>query len=292
MTKNINTLVDDIYKVLRNGVSFDDIPTTNKEHMREFCADLGELMYAALDSSKRKRDKGLRLSGVGRPVCQLWYDAHTEDEEELDGPTRFKFIYGDIIELLMVLLIKLSDHDVSNEQLGVIVEGVKGHIDLTIDDDVVDIKSASPYSYKKFQDGRIFTNDPFGYIPQISAYNKAVTNGEQQCHFLVVNKVTGELYLSTVEEIDQVNIVNYIKHVKEVTNRTIFSPRNRLKPETDGKSGNMKLGVTCTYCRHKEDCWSDSNDGRGLRTFDYSTGRRYLTTVVKEPKTKEIIRDV
>ena len=131
MTKNINTLVDDIYEVLRNGVSFDDIPTTNKEHMREFCADLGELMYAALDSSKRKRDKGLRLSGVGRPVCQLWYDAHTEEEEELDGPTRFKFIYGDIIELLMVLLIKLSDHDVSNEQLGVIVEGVKGHIDLT-----------------------------------------------------------------------------------------------------------------------------------------------------------------
>ena len=42
----------------------------------------------------------------------------------------------------------------------------------------------------------------------------------------------------------------------------------------DGKSGNLKLAVGCVYCRHKGVCWSDANQGKGIRTFKYSNGTR------------------
>ena len=38
----------------------------------------------------------------------------------------------------------------------------------------------------------------------------------------------------------------------------------------------------------KFDCWSDANDGKGLRVFNYSTGKRYLTKVEKEPNVDEV----
>jgi hypothetical protein len=50
----------------------------------------------------------------------------------------------------------------------------------------------------------------------------------------------------------------------------------------DGKSGNRKLAVGCSYCSYKKECWPS------LRGFLYSTGPRYLTEVFNEPKVQEI----
>ncbi len=50
----------------------------------------------------------------------------------------------------------------------------------------------------------------------------------------------------------------------------------------DGKSGNMKLGTKCSYCKYKNECHPD------LRTFLYSGGPRFLTEVVNEPKVLEV----
>jgi len=58
----------------------------------------------------------------------------------------------------------------------------------------------------------------------------------------------------------------------------------------EGKAGNMKLPRGCTYCRHKNECHKDANDGKGLRVFKYSKGLMYLTKVEKEPNVLEITR--
>jgi hypothetical protein len=50
----------------------------------------------------------------------------------------------------------------------------------------------------------------------------------------------------------------------------------------DGKSGNQKLAVGCSYCVYKKQCWPS------VRGFLYSTGPRYLTEVIHEPKPLEI----
>ena len=56
----------------------------------------------------------------------------------------------------------------------------------------------------------------------------------------------------------------------------------------DGKSGNRKLSIGCVYCGYKRDCWSDVNQGKGIRVFKYAHGRRYLTNVAKEPEVVEV----
>ena len=59
-------------------------------------------------------------------------------------------------------------------------------------------------------------------------------------------------------------------------------PEKCYEPKPDGKSGNMKLDIGCSYCAYNKACWPD------LRAFAYSTGPRFLTEVVNEPKVQEI----
>ena len=51
----------------------------------------------------------------------------------------------------------------------------------------------------------------------------------------------------------------------------------------------MRLAIGCAYCDFKFGCWKDSNNGRGLRTFDYATGKKSLVKVVNEPNVLEIL---
>jgi hypothetical protein len=57
----------------------------------------------------------------------------------------------------------------------------------------------------------------------------------------------------------------------------------------EGSSGNRKLAIGCVFCPHKRECWSDANNGQGLRAFKYEKGPTYLTQVSKEPRVEEIL---
>ena len=69
--------------------------------------------------------------------------------------------------------------------------GVKGHIDAKVDGVLVDVKSASHFSFKKFKDKSLYSDDPFGYIDQLSSYSTA--EEVDRSRFLVMNKTSGEL---------------------------------------------------------------------------------------------------
>ena len=72
------------------------------------------------------------------------------------------------------------------------------------------------------------------------------------------------------------------------TNLKSETPPDRCYADTaEGKSGNRKLARQCTYCPHKEECWSDCNDGKGLRAFKYASGLKYFTKVAVEPRVEE-----
>ena len=78
-----------------------------------------------------------------------------------------------------------------------------------------------------------------------------------------------------------------VKKIKEVVNSDT-PPDKCYSAIPDGKSGNYRLDTACMYCNYKFDCWSDANDGKGLRVFNYSTGKRYFTQVEKEPNVEEV----
>jgi len=213
-----------------------------------------------------------------------------EKGEDLEPKTALKFLYGDVIEQLMLLLVKEAGHDVQNEQMELEVDGVKGHIDAVIDGVTTDVKSASPMAYQKFERGTLFENDPFGYIGQISSYASVLTPATGGA-FLAFDKVHGDICILSIggSICNQFGVEDRIGHLKDVISREELPPRC-FEDVEDGKSGNRKLGTQCGYCRFKTSCWKDTNGGAGLRTFLYSNGPRFLTNVVKVPDVPEVTK--
>ena len=281
--KSIDTLVQDIY----NLFTLDPIDKDEKE-VDALIDHFGDMIKVHIKEFlyRKPRPDHLRLSGIGKPDRQLWYDMNTKTEEEKITPsTRIKFLYGYILEELLLLFASISGHKVEAQQKEVQLEGVKGHQDAMIDDVLVDCKSASGSGFKKFKTNNLVNDDPFGYIAQISAYAEA--NGVDKAAFLAIDKSTGEICLAPIHSMEMINAGNRIKQLKKIVERT-YVPDKCYPPVPDGKSGNHRLSVGCIYCRHKKLCWSDANQGKGIRVFQYANGKKYLVQVSKEPEVEEL----
>ena len=210
----------------------------------------------------------------------------SEGTPERMPPSLFiKFLYGHLLEEIVLFLVKLSGHEVTSEQKEITVSGIKGHMDCVIDGEVVDVKTASNYAFKKFKDGTLAEDDPFGYMAQLAGYESA--EGTTHGGFLALNKESGELAMFKPDNFDKPNIKKKITDIKKAV-KLATPPDKCYDDEPDGKSGNMKLARGCTWCRFKHDCHKDANDGKGLRVFKYSTGYRYLTQVPKVPNVIEV----
>ena len=280
---NLNTLIDDIYSTISCIADGKDlnIPET-------LATDFGDRMAEALLhwAKPKKQTKGLRMSNIGKPERQLWYEQRdTENKNKLSPDTLIKFLYGHLLEELLLLLVKLSGHKVTDEQKEIEVDGIIGHMDCKIDGEVIDIKTSSGRAFNKFVTGSLAENDPFGYIAQLCGYEKA--EGTNEGGFLAINKETGSLSLYIPEELDKINIQNKIIKTKEALAFDTPPPRC-YNEEPDGKSGNIKINKNCYYCPYKFECYSDANEGKGLRTFMYARGPVYLTKVTKEPRVDEV----
>ena len=281
--KKIDTIVEDIYSLFEKkneeltekqvDKCIDDFANSVKVHVKDFLKELPQ------DKPR------LRLSTIGRPDRQLWYDFKKPHNEPLAPSTRIKFLYGYILEELLIMLASISGHKVTQQQKQVQVEGVKGHQDCFIDGVLVDCKSASGRGYTKFKYNNLSSDDPFGYISQISAY--AEGNGVDKAGFLVINKSTGEICYTKVHSLEMINARDRIQKIKKVVKSDV-PPDKCYEAIPDGKSGNYRLDTGCVYCNYKHDCWSDANDGKGLRIYKYSTGQRYFTHIEKEPNVEEV----
>ena len=281
--KKIETLVEDINKLFTS----EDPPLPKKEVdalIDIFTVSIKEHLKTFLYEQPRRKGN-LRLSNIGRPDRQLWYDINQPSEKPLSSSLRIKFLYGYLLEELLILLSSASGHKVTHQQREVTVAGIKGHQDCMIDDVLVDCKSASWRAFQKFKNNTLSEDDPFGYISQISAYAEA--NGVDEAAFLVIDKQSGEICLSPVNSLEMINAKKRITHLKKIVkNKTAPSKCYGDLPE--GKSGNRKLDMRCIFCSHKSKCWSDANGGKGLRIFQYERGKKYLTQVKREPNVEEL----
>jgi len=276
-------IVEDIYSTLDK---LNDGPLDLSEEVIE---EFGEAIKNVIKEWSKPQDrKGfyLRMSNIGKPARQLWFDQKTESENRRLDPSLFiKFLYGHLLEEVLLLLVRMSGNKVTDEQKEIEVSGLKGHMDCKINGEVVDIKSASGFSFSKFAKGLLAEDDPFGYLAQLTAYEHA--EGTDNGGFLVINKETGQLCFYQPEELDKPNITKHIKDLKHKL--TLVNPPSLCyQPIPEGKSGNMKLPKNCSYCPHKFECHKDSNDGKGLRTFRYAKGNVYFTKVRKSPKVDEV----
>jgi|TARA_R110002020_G_scaffold44978_4_gene129104 hypothetical protein len=253
----------------------------NETDLQKFLADVSTSILKAYEErdGEGQIKNPLRFSSIGKPTRQLWYASRIADQAEPIHPsTRIKFLYGDIIEHLVLLLIKTAGYKVTDEQSEKKIDGITGHMDARVNGVVVDIKSASQYGFDKFVKGTIFDDDPFGYIAQLSGY----ADGEDEAAFIVMNKVTGQLHVCSIDGMEMIDFKKKVKDVKSIVKQET-PPDKCYSDIPDGKSGNRKLATGCNYCDFKIHCWKDANGGKGLRKFKYASGSRFFTKVVKRP---------
>jgi hypothetical protein len=247
--KTIDTLVEDINTLVGSGTKNPD-----KGALFAFASTVMDSVRRQLWVSAADRKAGsLRMSNIGKPCTRaLWYDINGDKDAELLRPeTKIKFMMGDIVEALLIYLAQEAGHKVTNQQAEIEIEGIKGHIDSFIDGELVDIKSSSSYGMKKFKNGTLPDDDPFGYIDQISGYANAFK--KKQATFVAFDKSTGELATYTHTKLS--DTAAKIKKVKADTSME-EPPERAFAAVNDKQSGGKKLGVNCSYCSHKVTCWS------------------------------------
>lgn len=279
--KSIETLVSDIYDLfLREDTKI------SEEGALEFGLSLAKTIKDRLEAPKK--EPYLRFSNVGTDCDRKLHYKINQPElgETLPPEVHIKFLFGDILEALLLFLAKEAGHTVEGQQDTMSFEGLKGSRDAVIDGNLVDVKSASTYSFNKFKNQELERNDPFGYLAQLGLYLEAsqddpkVTN-KDEAYFLVIDKTLGHLCLSPMKRNTNINWKLHV-HRKQMMLESTTLPHRTYMPVPEGKSGNEALGVACSYCEFKESCWP------GLRTFAYSTGPKFLTHVAKLPLVPEI----
>lgn len=296
--KTIDTLIPDIYNLF-------EVPREpSKENLEILQQEIVEAVRSCMNPEARVAT--LRFSNMGKSDRQLWYElvygpivAKNNPTSSAFKPSDFiKFMFGHIIEAVVVFLAKEAGHSVEHQQQEVEIEDIKGHTDGVFDGVVADVKSASTFSFMKFEKDEVLsecgTKDPFGYIGQISGYHEALCKmfpGEidpKQAVFIVMDKQHGTLTLMKVDkDFDMINATDRIRHLKKVLAQP-EPPEEKCYPEVVHKNGNKELHNNCNWCPFKDVCWKDANNGKGLRKFKYSNKWKFFTHVEKEPRVQEI----
>lgn len=278
MTKSLDTLVQDIYALFTEPHEF------SEGNVEEFGKRLAQHISNRI-SDERPSD-ALRMSNLGtRCDRKLWYTINKPEAAEPFPPeVRFKFLYGDILEELVLFLAKEAGHSVEGTQDTLEINGVKGHRDAVVDGVVVDVKSASSYAFKKFDNHLTAEQDSFGYLDQLGAYLYASKDDPKVVHkdraaFIAVDKTLGHITVD-VQPNTYKDYAKIVDEKKALVQLKALPPR-AFSDEPDGKSGNRRLCTECSYCSFKRECWP------GLQTFYYSTGPRFLTVVAREPNVEK-----
>jgi len=270
----IDTLVKDIYATVEGAKA----PSLSG---REFTTSYQKWW----DEKWTRKPKHLSFSEVGSSCLRkLWYDVNTpEHKEAIDGNLRIKFLYGDMLESLVLALCKTASHTVELEQERVVYSvgngwTISGRLDAVIDGVVVDVKSTTKMGINKFEGGLV--DDPFGYKHQLSGY--AVALEKEEAGFLTIQKELGHIAYFPIT-VDKGHFheqaIASIEAV-ELKENTL----SRLSPvPQSATSKNMKLCTTCSYCGYKKVCWPEA------RTFLYSSGPVSLVSVVDLPRVTELV---
>ena len=223
--------------------------------------DVQEAVEKQFNQSERKFT--MRMSNIGRPYCQLWFDKN-KPEEGIDMPANFlmNMMIGDIVEAVFKGVLTEAGVDFSDGFKSTLTVGkhkIDGTHDLIMDKRVDDIKSASPWSYKnKFKDYETLkAHDSFGYIGQLAGYSKAL--GVEPGGWWVLNKATGEFkYVSAWDmAVDRQDILDEVEDKANKLAQNKFERCFEPVEETFRKkpTGNKVLAEECGWCKYRFKCW-------------------------------------
>ena len=239
--------------------------TDMAEDIRKQVASDVEAALEKQFGGKPRDEFRLRMSNIGRPTCQLWFEKNDpEDKTPLPPHFLINMIIGDIVEAVFKGLLRAAEVDFKdNDNVTLKLKDgteVKGEYDMVLDGKVDDVKSASPWSYKnKFNSlETLAKSDSFGYVSQLVGYAEAA--GLDVGGWWVVNKANGEFKYVDANDVDKGAVMESIEDTVEYINEDKpFKRCFEAVPETHFRkpTGNLKLGSECSFCSFKHKCWSN-----------------------------------
>ena len=236
--------------------------TMSDETIKQIGADVMDAIKRQFGGGNKRDKFRLRMSNIGRPTCQLWFEKN-KPETALPKPTTFvmNMLLGDIVEaafkgILKEAGVKYEDKD-NHVELECQGTNIKGSYDLVINDAVDDVKSASDWSYRnKFESYETLSaSDPFGYVGQLAGYAKA--SGKKAGGWWVVNKANGKIKYIPATGLDIDSEVTKLNDTVATVNDNVFERCFNPVPETfRGKAtGNTVLNSNCKFCDYRHECF-------------------------------------
>ena len=241
-----------------------DISSTIVNEFAEACKQAFKKQFTDTRENKFR----IRMSSIGRPLCQLQMEKSGAEAEPMPYNTKMRNLFGDLIEASAVAIMKAAGIRIEDLQKEVKLklgkQTIKGTYDVKIQNKIWDIKSASPYSFDhKFgEDGgfdAILKQDTFGYVSQGYLYSNA-----EKTDFggwIAINKSTGEWSIAETPLSDS----KYSKDAIELAQKNMEAlesnaPFKRLFKDEEEffnkkATGNRTLGLECRFCAYKKPCW-------------------------------------
>ena len=248
--------------------AIDGKTTFSEETAKRIGEEVAEAVIRQFGSGQSRKEFRLRMSNIGRPTCQLWFEKN-KPESALPKPSTFvmNMMIGDIVEAIFKGLLKEAKVDFDDTDQVTLDVGdsngtrVSGSYDLIMGGAVDDIKSASDWSYRnKFESyAALKKSDPFGYVGQLAGYAKA--SDKRAGGWWVVNKANGD-FKYVPAAIDMRKELTKLKETVEKVNENKFERCFEAVPETyRGKpSGNMVLNDNCRFCDYRFECWPNMQE--------------------------------
>jgi len=240
--------------------------------------EFADLSRKALEKhfTRKKEDFRLRMSNVGKPLCQLQMQAKGVEPEKPSHDFIVRMIIGDMLEALVIVLLKAAKIEVKSQHqkvsLGVGDRQIEGEYDIELDDGIYDIKSVSPFSFTtKFNADngydKIKQSDSFGYISQGHGYGMAANKPFKG--WIAINKTTGEIVFTDSKHTDEEKKEVYSKIYNTSVALLDEKPFERCFTDVEEvyyskPTGNRTLGIECSYCPYKHDCWDNLEFRRQL----------------------------
>ena len=241
-------------------------------------SEFAELSKKALEKhfTRKEEDFRLRMSNVGKPLCQLQMQAKGVEPEKPSHDFIVRMIIGDMLEALVIVLLKAAKIEVKSQHqkvsLGVGDRQIEGEYDIELDDGIYDIKSVSPFSFTtKFNADngydKIKQSDSFGYISQGHGYGMAANKPFKG--WIAINKTTGEIVFTDSKHTDEEKKEVYSKIYNTSIALLDEKPFERCFTDIEEvyyskPTGNRTLGIECSYCPYKHDCWDNLEFRRQL----------------------------
>ena len=236
--------------------------TMSDTTIKQVADDIADALKRQFGSGKTRGDFTLRMSNVGRPSCQLWFEKN-HPEKALPLPTTFvmNMMLGDIVEAVFKGLLKEAGVEYEDaEQVTLNLDddtAINGTYDIVIDGAVDDVKSASNWSYQNKFDSyeSLASKDGFGYVAQLAGYAKA--SGKRAGGWWVVNKANGQFKYVPATGLDIDKEIDHIKSTAQTIKDNEFVRCFDSVPETfRGKpTGNEVLNENCIFCSYRFSCW-------------------------------------